>query len=177
VTVSDFLVQSATACDACDNDDVGYAFGVSKAFTKESDVGRDEPMRRRGVPVPEGVPNYVTPAGARALRAEVDELGRGERAPELEARLRELGDHLATAEVVEAPADQERVAFGATVTLEDENGDRTRYRIVGAIEASPREGAIGWQSPLARTMMGARVGDTIKLPRGGEAEIISIEYE
>jgi transcription elongation GreA/GreB family factor len=139
---------------------------VSKAFTREDDGAPAEPMRRLGVPVP--VPNYVTADGLRALREELDA---GGATPE---RTRELADHLHTAETVE-PADHGSVSFGATVTVEDAEGHRARYRIVGAIEASPREGAISWQSPIARSLLDARVGDTVSLPKG-DVEVVSIEY-
>ena len=143
---------------------------VSKAFTKEDEGPEVPPLRRRGVPVPEGVPNYLTAAGGQALRAELESLPRdaGERA-------QELSEHLATAVVIDAPEDRSRVGFGATVTVEDEHGARTRYRIVGAIEASPREGAIYWQSPVALALHDAAVGDTVALPRG-EVEVVAIEY-
>ncbi len=149
---------------------------VSKAFTKESDDAPAEPVVRLGVPVPDGHPNYLTAGGARALRAELDALGQRTRDADDEARFHELTDHLASAEIVEAPADPDRVGFGAHVVVEDEAGKPTAYQIVGAIEASPRDGAIGWQSPLARALFGARVGDSITLPRGGDVEITSITY-
>jgi transcription elongation factor GreA len=69
------------------------------------------------------------------------------------------------------------VSLGAHVTLEDESGKRTTYQIVGALEADARRGRVFWQSPIAERMFGARVGDSIALPRGGEAEIVAIEYE
>ena len=91
-------------------------------------------------------------------------------------KIHELVEHLQTAEVVE-PTDRERVGFGATVTVEDERGTRTRYRIVGAIEAAPREGAISWQSPIANALCDATVGDSVSLPRGDEVEIVQICYD
>lgn len=141
---------------------------MSKAFTKEDDAP-EPPIARRGVPIPDGVPNYVTAAGARALRLELDELTRANGDPD---RIRELTDHLRTAEIVE-PQPADRVTFGATVTVVDDDDVRATYRIVGAIEASPREHAISWQSPLARALLGARPGDRVTLPRG-EAEVIAI---
>ena len=153
---------------------------MSKAFTKETDDVPDVPARRLGVPVPDGVPNYVTPAGLRALRAELDALARAqreqreERDPAAEDRIRELSEHLAVAQAVE-PVDRERVGIGATVEVEDEDGVRTRYRIVGAIEAVPREGAVSWLSPIARALIDSRVGDTVMLPRG-EVEVVAIDY-
>lgn len=145
-----------------------YSSRVSKAFTRESDDAPAPPARRRGVPVPE--PNYMTPAGARAARAELatctDEM-----------RIRELTEHLATAQIIEPPADRSVAGLGAAVTIEDDTGKRMRYRIVGALEADARRGLVFWQSPLAEALYGTRVGDPVTLPRGGEAEVIAVEYE
>ena len=141
---------------------------MSKAFTKESDDVPEVPLRKRGVALPDGVPNYLTTAGVRTLRAELE-------AGVDEERSRELSDHLATAVVMDPPADRSRVGFGARVVVEDEAGKRTSYRIVGAIEAAPREGALFWQSPIALALHDAQVGDSIALPRG-DVEIVSIEY-
>jgi transcription elongation GreA/GreB family factor len=142
---------------------------VSKAFTKESDDVPEAPVRRRGIPVP--APNYVTADGLRAARAELEELSRTAGDPD---RAHELTEHLATAEVVE-PTDRAIAGLGATVTVEDEAGHRTSYRIVGAIEADPKRGWLSWQTPIANALFGARIGDTVELPRG-EAEIVAIEY-
>jgi len=147
---------------------------VSKAFTREPDEDVPPPTPRRlGVPIPEGVPNYVTADGAAALRAELDELTAGPRDAAADARIHELTEHLACAEVA-APPPTDHVGFGAAVTVEDEDGERTEYRIVGAIEAAPRSGRIGWRSPLARALLDARVGDVVALPRGREVEIVAI---
>jgi transcription elongation GreA/GreB family factor len=141
---------------------------VSKAFTRESDDGPEPVAQRRGVPVPD--PNYMTPAGARAARSELASCRD-------DARIRELGDHLATAQIIEPPAERDTVSLGASVTIEDESGKRTTYRIVGALEADARHGRVFWQSPIAERLYGGRIGDAITLPRGGEAEIVAIEYE
>lgn len=144
---------------------------VSKAFTREdadADVP-ETPVRRRGVPVP--VPNIVTPAGLVAMRAEHDELGRTGGDPD---RLRELADHLATAQTLEP--DRETVAVGARVTVEDEDGKRATYTIVGAIEADAKRHLVSWQSPIAQALWGLRVGDGVTLPRG-DGEIVAIDYE
>jgi transcription elongation factor GreB len=140
---------------------------VSKAFTKESDDVPEPRVRRRGIPVPE--PNYMTPAGARAARNELQTCTD-------EDRIRELTDHLATAQVIAPPADPRAVSLGAAVTIESESGQRTTYRIVGALEADPRHGRVFWQSPIAEALYDARVGDTVTLPRGGQAEVIAIDY-
>jgi transcription elongation GreA/GreB family factor len=140
---------------------------VSKAFTKEDDDAPVPVPQRRGVSVPE--PNYMTPAGARAARSELTTASDA-------ARVRELTDHLATAQVLEPPAGRDTVSLGAQVTLDDESGRRTVYRIVGALEADARRGWLFWQSPIGQALYGARVGDTVVLPRG-EAEVIAIDYE
>jgi transcription elongation factor GreB len=133
---------------------------VSKAFTREDDAPPAVLPARRHVPIPEGVPNYITAAGARALRAELSSGGDGE-------RLLDIADHLACAEIVE-PAGADQVRFGSTVET-----SRGNYRIVGAIEADPKQHAVFWQSPIARALLGARVGDEVPLP-GGVVEIVSI---
>lgn len=141
---------------------------MSKAFTKEDDDAPEPPVRKRGVPIPKDVPNYVTAAGERTLRAELAASTDHERA-------HEISEHLATAVVMEPPADRSRVGFGATVTVEDESGKRTRYRIVGAIEADPKAGAIYFQTPIAEALHDAQVGDPVTLPRG-DVEIVAIDY-
>jgi transcription elongation GreA/GreB family factor len=140
---------------------------VSKAFTKEDADIPEVPMRKRGVPVP--VPNIVTPKGLRTLRAEHDELGRTGIDPD---RLRELADHLATAQTIEP--DTSVVGIGAMVIVQHAKG-RSSYFIVGAIEADPRHGTISWQSPIAQALWGAKQGDIVSLPRG-EGEIWLIAY-
>jgi len=142
---------------------------MSKAFTKESEDLPDSPIRRLGVPVPEL--NVVTPEGLRAAREELDELQQTGGDPD---RIRELSDHLLTATAVE-PEDRDIVGVGATVVVEDEVGHRHTYRIVGAIEADVKRGWISWMTPLAQKLWGARVGDTVTLPRG-EAEVVSVAY-
>ena len=68
---------------------------------------------------------------------------------------------------------------GVEVRLVDDDGDHYIYRIVGAIESDPKAGAISWQSPLAQALWGAKVGDSVALPRSGgaiDAEIERVEY-
>lgn len=76
--------------------------------------------------------------------------------------------------------DKERVFFGATVELADEDDMRRRVRLVGDDEQDANAGRIGWNSPLARALKGARVGDvrTVSLPGGfKEWEVMAISYD
>ncbi len=127
-------------------------------------------MQKRGIPVPD--PNYVTPAGARSARAELERLTREGGDPD---RVRELTEHLASA-LEMAPGERDVVGLGAAVTVEDDSGKRTTYRIVGAIEADPKRGWLSWQTPLANVLWGNRVGDSVELPRGDEVDIVAIDY-
>ena len=143
---------------------------MSKAFTKEDSDAPEAPVRKRGVPVPQDVANYMTPDGEQALRAELASLRAGD-----DARAAEISEHLATAIVIGAPDDRSRVGFGATVTLEDADGRSVKYRLVGALEAAPKDGKIYWQSPIAEALHDAQVGDSVTLPRG-EYSVTAIDY-
>jgi transcription elongation factor GreA len=86
----------------------------------------------------------------------------------MEARIKELETKVATAEVLDPPTSGDRVIFGSTVRLEDQDGKETRYQIVGSDETDPSRGRISIMAPLARTLIGKRVGDSVEaqLPGG-----------
>ena len=86
----------------------------------------------------------------------------------IEGRINELEAKIGAAEVIEPPTSGDRITFGSTVRLEDEAGKEVRYQIVGSDEAEPANGRISVMSPLARTLIGKRVGDhvTAQLPAG-----------
>jgi len=154
-------------------------------------------------------PRFITPEGFRRLKAEYDELfgierpkivetvswaaslgDRSENADYLygKRRLREIDRRLAhLARIMKAakvvnPADQpsrDQVRFGATVELADEDDNRRVLTIVGDDEAEASEGRIGWSAPLARALVGAKVGDEriVRLPAGEKSyEVMSIRY-
>jgi transcription elongation factor GreB len=133
---------------------------------------------------------YITPDGAKKLRAELDHLWRVERPivtqavhdaallgdrsenadyiygkrrlREIDRRVRFLGKRLDEVVVVtESPSDPERAFFGAYVTVEDEEGDEKTYRIVGADESDMAKGYISIDSPVARALIGKREGDEV----------------
>jgi transcription elongation factor GreB len=151
----------------------------------------------------------MTPAGHERMRAELHQLmrverpkvvdivhwaaGNGDRSEngdylygkkrlrEIDKRARFLGKRLEIAEVVDptAQTNRDRVFFGATVTyVNDDDVERT-VRIVGADEADFGRGEVSLYSPIARALLGARVGDAVKMhgPSGIETvEVLSISY-
>ena len=85
------------------------------------------------------------------------------------------------AKVVDPAAQESRdqIRFGATIDLADENDSRRTLTIVGDDEADASIGRIGWSAPLARALIGARVGDEriVRLPAGEKSyEVIAIRY-
>ena len=71
------------------------------------------------------------------------------------------------------------MVFGATVTVADEEGDETRYQIVGDLEADIKENRIAISSPIARALIGKEEGDVgvVAAPGGErELEIVEVEY-
>jgi len=100
----------------------------------------------------------------------------------MEARIAELQDLLARAQVIDpSKLAHERVSFGSTVILIDQDSDEEfRYVIVGTQESDPSRGLISIQSPMARALMGKEEGDevSIELPSGKRSfDIEEIKYE
>tara|TARA_B100000686_G_C16796752_1_gene982975 strand:- start:1656 stop:2111 length:456 start_codon:yes stop_codon:yes gene_type:complete len=104
-----------------------------------------------------------------------------ERQGMIEARVSELETKIALAEVIDiSNLKGERVQFGATVTLLDEETDKQSiYQIVGADEAEVNEGRLSIASPLARSLIGKEVGDAVEIttPNGIHGyEILKIKF-
>jgi len=152
---------------------------------------------------------FITPEGLARIRAEYDELfgierpkivetvswaaslgDRSENADyiygkrrlrEIDRRLGYLAKVMKQSKVVD-PATQptrDQVRFGATVELTDEDDQRRTVTIVGDDEANASAGRIGWSAPIARSLIGARVGDerTVRLPAGEKSyEVVEIRY-
>jgi transcription elongation factor GreB len=163
---------------------------MSKAFTKDDDSEAPLFVAPRAF-LPEGVPNYVTERGLallreeeRALESERQRLLReGEHKEELLAlaerqhALAERIDSAALVNVSEQP--RAEVRFGATVKLRYESGSERAFRIVGVDEANPSEGKLAFTSPLAKALLGAKVGSVVgvRTPSGEEEiEVLSIAY-
>jgi transcription elongation factor GreB len=161
---------------------------VSKAFTREDDQQDPAPAPKPASPLPPGAKNYVTPDGAKMLKARLDTLleearrAPGEQADALNERIHELKRALESAVVVPPPSgDVDVVRFGATVSVRTlPDGDTVRYRIVGVDETDVARGWISWVSPIAKALLAAGVGDRVRaaLPSGErELEILEIVYE
>jgi transcription elongation factor GreB len=166
---------------------------VSKAF-KGEDASEAPIVVPPRAPLPPGTTNYVTPRGLAALRHEShqlamerarlesgDDADRPRSLAALGVRMAALEERLSTAEVVD-PAGQphDEVRFAATVTVRSEAGPARRYRIVGVDEADATHGQIAFVAPLARALLGKRVGEVavVRTPRGDEeVEVVEIAYE
>ncbi|VVT20673.1 Transcription elongation factor GreB [Sphingomonas aurantiaca] len=154
-------------------------------------------------------PNYITPAGYTVLREEYEHLlvgerpklvetiswaaGNGDRSEngdyiygrkrlrEIDRRLGWLSKRMKAAKVVDPAAqeDRSRVWFGACVTVADEDDVERILTLVGDDEADASNGRIGWNSPFARALRGAAIGDVrrVDLPAGErEYEVMAIAY-
>jgi len=99
---------------------------------------------------------------------------------EIDRRLSHLARVMKDAKVVDPSAHAtDQVRFGATVELADENAERRTVTIVGDDEADASEGRIGWNAPISRALIGAKVGDDriVRLPVGEKSyEVLSISY-
>ncbi|WP_300654201.1 transcription elongation factor GreB [Pseudomonas sp.] len=164
-------------------------------------MSRYRPPRSAGTPL-------ITPEGEARLRAELHELwhvrrpqvtqsvseaaAQGDRSEnaeytygkkmlrEIDSRVRFLTKRLESLKVVSSrPSDADKVYFGAWVTLEDENGNESRYRIVGPDELELKLNLISIDSPLARALIGKALDAEVRVPTPtGEKTwyVIAIEY-
>ena len=153
---------------------------------------------------------HITPEGARKLEEELDHLwnverpkvtrevadaaAQGDRSEnaeyiygkkrlrEIDRRVRFLRKRLDAVIVVQPGevGDPERIFFGARVTLEDEDGEQYRYRLVGRDEVDAGRGLVSVDSPIGRALLGKREGDevTVQRPAGTAVyEVVGISYE
>lgn len=158
---------------------------MSKAFTRESDDASAEVPIAPRAPLPPGVKNYITQAGARRLQEELARLererpGGGDDSGRIAARIRQLQEIIASLVIADPPAqEREVVRFGATVEVQRKDGAET-YRIVGVDETNLDQNEISWLSPLAKSLLGARVGERVQFraPAGPEElQILAVKYE
>jgi transcription elongation factor GreB len=152
--------------------------------------------------------NYITPGGYAGLKHELTDLldrerpelvrtvawaaSNGDRSEnadyiygkrrlrEIDRRIRFLTRRLEASEVVERREATDQVFFGATVEYETGSGEVAQVTIVGVDEVDPAHRRVSWISPIARALLKAREGDTVRLqtPAGPESlEILSVRYE
>jgi transcription elongation factor GreA len=98
-----------------------------------------------------------------------------------EGRIADLEDKLSRAEIIDvSKLSGSTVKFGATVTVfDEETEEEKRYQIVGETEANVKDGRISVASPIARALIGKKVGDTVevKTPKGGRSyEILTVAF-
>lgn len=180
---------------------------MSKAFTRETDSD-DEDELPDASPAPGGK-NYITRAGYDRLRGELfslidderpkivdivhwaasngdrsengDYLYGKKRLREIDRRIRFLTRRLEIAEVVDPSLHfgGDQVFFGATVTYADEAGQETTVTIRGVDEADSAQAQVSWVSPVARSLLKAKVGDVVRLVVPGgvqELEVLHVQY-
>jgi transcription elongation factor GreB len=180
---------------------------MNKAFTKETDGEDDDELQLPALA--SGGKNYITPAGYARLRSEWLDLmdterpkivesvfwaaSNGDRSEngdylygkkrlrEIDRRIRFLTKRMEIAEISDPSVHfgSEQVFFGATVTYVDEVGLERTVTIKGIDESDTAHGEVSWISPIARTLLKARVGDALKLvmpDRVGEIEVLSVNY-
>ena len=181
---------------------------MSKAFTREPDGDTDDDGSP-AAPLPAGGKNYITPAGYTRLRAELLQLIDDDRPKVVEAvhwaarngdrsengdyiygkkRLREidrrihfLTKRLEIAEVSDPSIHHgsDQVFFGATVCYAEESGQEHSVTIKGIDEADSAAGEVSWISPVARALLKAREGDSVRLATPGgvrELEVLHVSY-
>lgn len=138
---------------------------MSKAFTREEDAPPERSTRTRSASgLSPGALNYLTADGARLLRAELAA------SPDSHSeRAAEIGRILATATVVEPPAEApDSAVFGAKVELQESTGRVECFRIVGVDEVNLAPGWVSWISPIGRSLLGAEPGQRVILEVAGE---------
>jgi transcription elongation factor GreB len=181
---------------------------MSKAFTKESEDG-DEEDEVPLAALPGGGKNYITPHGYKTLRDELlhlideerpkvvdvvhwaasngdrsengDYLYGKKRLREIDRRIRFLTRRLELAVITEPSLHHgnDQIFFGATVTYVDDRDEKRTITITGIDEADSAAGEVSWISPIARTLLKARVGDVLRLPMPGrvaEIEVLQVHY-
>jgi transcription elongation factor GreB len=154
-------------------------------------------------PPPPAASKYVTPAGARRLREELEQLWREERPRvtqavaaaaaqgdrsenaeytygkrrlrEIDRRVRFLRRRLEGMVIVDQPpADPQRVFFGAWVLIEAADGARSRYRIVGPDEFDMAPGYISMDSPLGKALLRRRIEEEVSVETPGGSRLYAI---
>jgi len=153
---------------------------MSRAFVRDSD-GAPEPLPERAV---SPHPNFVTPRGLEQIETHLQALtteraaaragGDRDRLARIERDLRYWSARRGSARLITPGAAADRARFGMRVTLRLADGTTQTFQLVGEDEADAAQGLLSYVSPLARSLLGRGVGESVPF-QGGEAEIESIE--
>lgn len=148
--------------------------------------------------------NYITPEGVERLKAEYHQLMHGERPKvvevvtwaagngdrsenadyqygkkrlrEIDKRVRFLTKRIESAEIVDPKlVKSTHVVFGATVTISNEDEKKIIYQIVGEDEFDIKSGKISWKSPVAKALLGKKIGDEVVIQKPSGEEHVVIE--
>jgi transcription elongation GreA/GreB family factor len=152
---------------------------MSRAFVKETDQTVEEIPERPISPHP----NFVTAEGLDRIKDDLARLQQEHAAAKaannsaavgrIARDLRYWTSRRATAQVIAPPANPIQVRFGCTVTILRDDGRRQTYRIVGEDEADPSRGTISYVSPVARALIGKKLGDVVRAGTS-DAEVVEI---
>lgn len=161
---------------------------MSRGFVREGDQ-EEVPIVPQRAYLPDGVPNFVTPAGMEQLLAEKQMLIR-ERDNQsvtrenerritvnfINAKLQLLNERIAEARIVDLKGQsQDEIRFGATVTLRTETSGKIQaFQIVGVDEADIAKGKISFISPLAKVLINRKAGEKVTLKSNREDIVFEI---
>lgn len=142
---------------------------------------KDELKRLRSVEMPEIVKAIEVARDHGDLSENADYDAAKNRQGQIVSRMTELEDKIARAQVIDpSTLDHDKIVFGATVKVLDVDSDEEmEYQIVGADESDVKQGKISIQSPIARSLIGKKVGDAAKIvtPKGSrELEVLEINF-
>ena len=161
---------------------------MSRGFVRETDQ-EEIPIIPPRAPLPAGATNYVTANGLQQLQEEMAELETEKQSLSADqtdqraaltvvrVKIAQLNERIASAQVLTSEhLNREEVRFGATVTLKPERSTKRQvFQIVGVDEADIKQQKISFGAPIARMLMGKRVGETAQLGTGREARRWTIE--
>jgi len=142
---------------------------------------KEELKQLKSVERPKNIKDIETARAHGDLSENAEYAAAKERQGHINGRVAELEDVISRAQVIDpAAVKSEKVVFGATVTMSDnDSGDEITYQIVGIHESDVKAGRISVESPLAKSMIGKAVSDLVvlKTAKGTkEYEILEIEY-
>jgi len=165
---------------------------MSRAFVKE-DASNERIIIPPRASLPAGTPNYVTPRGMALLEAELAELTaelerlqasnddpqRARQLAVIHGRIEGLSDRMACAEIIDPHTlPQDEVGFGSVVTIRalsgKFSGEESRLTIVGVDEAELSEGYVAFVAPIARALLGCRIGEQAQLTTGDSEQLLEV---